>query len=65
MKDKYKFNKNFISYDENDETKKEVSNIFHPTISSPVSTTKNIFVSNNTYREIKNWDKYIDNNKEN
>ena len=45
--------------------KKEVSNVFHPTISSLVSTTKNIFVSNNAYREIKDWDKYIGNNKEN
>ena len=56
---------NFISYDEIKKNKKEVSNIFHPTISSPVSTTKNIFVSNNTYREIKDCDKYIGNNKEN
>ncbi|RHP71257.1 hypothetical protein DXA62_11605 [Coprobacillus sp. OF03-2AA] len=62
---KNKYFTNFISYDEIKKNKKEVSNIFHPTIPSPVSTTKNIFVSNNPYREIKDWDKYIGNNKEN
>lgn len=62
---KNKYFTNFISCDEIKKNKKEVSNIFHPTISSPVSTTKNIFVSNNTYRKIKDWDKYIGNNKEN
>lgn len=62
---KNKYFTNFIFYDEIKKNKKEISNIFTPAIPSPVSTTKNIFVSNNTYREIQDWDKYIGNNKEN
>lgn len=66
MENKYKFNKNFIPYDEIKENKKEISNIFVPTILSPVFTTiSNLETSTHySYREIKDWNKYIGCNKE-
>ena len=51
MENKYKFNKDFIPYDEIKENKKEASNIFVPTIPSPVSTTISNLATHYSYRE--------------